>query len=295
MKKNKFLQPKIPFSQRIILVLSGIFLFFVLLESGLRLGGFIISSLQEHRNLQSIKQKGTYRILCLGESTTQDQYPLFLEQALNQSNIGVHFSVIDKGRAGTDTSTILNQVESYLADYHPDMVVTMMGINDKGEHIPYEVLTTSKVMFFIRSFRTYKLSRLLWLHILTKAKEVGRYNPNVDKQVSGKVQTHLSGIELKETPAESISTEDALKKALELNPKSESAYLELGVFHQYQGQFLQAEDAFKKALELNPKNDDAYLELGGVYRSQDKFPQAEDAFKKALELNPMNDNAYVAI
>ncbi|MBU4473202.1 MAG: hypothetical protein KJ842_03510, partial [Candidatus Omnitrophica bacterium] len=100
MKENKFLQPKVSPKQKIALVLFGLFLFFVLLEAGLRLGGFILLSIQEHRNLQSIKQKGAYRILCLGESTTQGQYPQFLEQVLNQRNIGVRFSVVDKGRGG---------------------------------------------------------------------------------------------------------------------------------------------------------------------------------------------------
>ena len=144
MKENKFLQPRVSPKQKIALIIFGIFLFFVLLEASLRLGGFILLSMQEHRNLQSIKQKGAYRILCVGESTTQRQYPQFLEEALNQRNIGVHFSVIDKGIAGTNTSTILSQVESYLNEYHPDMVVTMMGINDAGEHIPLEVVAISK-------------------------------------------------------------------------------------------------------------------------------------------------------
>jgi len=54
--------------------------------------------IQEYHNLQSIKQKGTYRIMCLGESTTRREYPPFLEEILNQRNIGVRFSVIDKGR-----------------------------------------------------------------------------------------------------------------------------------------------------------------------------------------------------
>jgi hypothetical protein len=60
-----------------------VFLFFVFLEASLRLGGFILLSIQENRNLQSLKQRGAYRILCLGESTTQGQYPQFLEQALS--------------------------------------------------------------------------------------------------------------------------------------------------------------------------------------------------------------------
>jgi hypothetical protein len=56
--------------QKIGLILFGLFLGVVLIEGGLRLGGFIFYSAQAHKNWQAIKQRGTYRILCLGESTT---------------------------------------------------------------------------------------------------------------------------------------------------------------------------------------------------------------------------------
>jgi len=292
MNKNKVLPLKISFRQKIILVFFGLFLFFVLLEASLRLGGFILLSIQEHRNLQSIKQKGVYRIMCLGESTTQGQYPEPLEKILNQRNIGVHFSVIDKGRVSTNILAILSKVESYIDKYHPDAVITMMGINDLGEHIPYEVVTASKITLFLKSFRTYKLSRLLWLHILTKAKEIGFYKPNKDRRSSGKVKTDLSGIELKEAPVKSIPTEGAFMKAIEINPKNPNAYLELGGLYKAQGKLVDSEQAFQKAIELNPKNYNSYLELGRIYRVQDKFLQAEESFKQAIELNPENDNAY---
>ena len=72
----------------------------------MRLGGFVILSLQELKNRVSITQKGEYRILCLGESTTQGQYPPFLEETLNRRNIGIKFSVIDKGVCGIETWAI---------------------------------------------------------------------------------------------------------------------------------------------------------------------------------------------
>jgi tetratricopeptide (TPR) repeat protein len=251
--------------------------------------------MQEHRNLQSIKQKGRYRIMCLGESTTQGQYPSFLEEALNKRNIGVRFSVIDKGRAATNTPVILSQVESYLGEYHPDIVVTMMGVNDRGEQVPFEVAATSKSMPLYKSLRVYKLMKLIRLHILTKAKEMGFYKPSEDKLHFGKAQIYFSIIGPKEIYAESIPTEDTLKKAIELNPKNDSAYIELGRFYQERGKFSQAEDALKKAIELNPKNDIAYFELGWLYRVQGISPQAEDAFKKAIELNPKNVRASVEL
>ncbi len=295
MNKNKTTQSKICFRQRIILVLFGLFLVFVFLEASLRLGGFILLSMQEYRNSQSIKQKGVYRIMCLGESTTRGQYPQFLEQALNQRNIGARFSVIDKGMGGKNTSIIISKVESYIDEYHPDAVVAMMGINDRGEYIPFEAATTSKGMLLIRPFRTYKLTRLLWLHILAKAKEIGFYKPSEDRWSFKKNQTYFSGIGLKEVPDGSISTEDLFKKTIALNPKDDKAYVELGWFYLTQFKFSQAEGVLRKAIELNPKNDDAYVKLGWFYHEQKKFSQAEGVLRKAIELNPKNDDAYVKL
>ena len=104
-------KPETNIRQKLILVISAVFLFLVLLEAALRLGGIIFLSLQEHRNRISVEQEGAYRILCLGESTTAGQYPHFLEEILNQRKIGVKFSVIDKGIPGAHTSTILYLLE----------------------------------------------------------------------------------------------------------------------------------------------------------------------------------------
>ncbi len=289
MRKNNPLKIIISFKTKIKLIIFGLFLCFVLIETGLRLVGFLFFSAQERRNIQSRKQEGTYRIMCLGESTTAGQYPKFLEQALNQSNIGVRFSVIDKGIVGINTSAILSQVEYYLNDYNPDMVVTMMGINDTGKHIPFEINTTSKTMLLIRPFRIYKLIRLLWLHILTKAEEIRTPKPDIGEQPFEENQ-----VELKLMHAESIPSEDSFRKAIEINPENDRAYTELGWIYREQGRHSEAVDLFNKALELNPENDRAYVELGRVCQAQGKHSEAADLFNKALELDPENDRTYGA-
>jgi len=246
MNQSSKAQVKISNCQKTYLMLFGIAVFIVTLELGLRLGGFILLSLQEHRNVQAIKQKGVYRIMCLGESTTAGKYPGPLEDILNKRNIGIRFSVIDKGIVGTDTVVILSQLKQNLDIYKPDMVVKMMGINDWEEHIPYEAVTTSKITILFKSFRVYKLTRLLWLHILTKAKERGLYKPDKESRSSEKIQTYLPGIGLKEAYAEPILTEDLLKKAIDLNPKNDDAYFGLGWLYLVQGKFSQAVDLLKK-------------------------------------------------
>jgi tetratricopeptide (TPR) repeat protein len=270
-----------PLRTKITLIIFGLFLFLILLEAGLRLGGFIILSLQEYRNLRSIKHKGTYRILCLGESTTADQWPPHLEEVLNQRHAGVRFSVIDKGVRATQTPIILAHLESNLNTYHPDMVVAMIGLNDRAPYIPDKAVSTSKIALFLASFRTYKLSRLLWLHIITKVKEEVRLD-------SGSGQLY-------QAQGKFPQAEDSYKKAIELQPQNSDAYVGLGQLYEAQDKFSQAEDSYKKAIELKLRNNGAYVGLGRLYEAQGKFSQAEDSYKKAIESTPQNNWAYGAL
>jgi tetratricopeptide (TPR) repeat protein len=281
-----------PLRTKITLIIFGLFLFLILLEAGLRLGGFVMLSLQDYRNRQSLKHQGTYRIMCLGESTTVDQYPPYLEKALNQRHAGMQFSVIDKGIDGTNSAVILSQLESNLTQYRPDMVVTMMGINDGGSYMPHEAFSTSKIARFFRSFRTYKLTRLLWLHMVTK---VEKMRPQAQSYLSQNDRAYVKLGRFYREQRKFSQAEDLFKEAIELNPKNDEACVRLGWLYQSQGKFSQAEDLFKKAIELNPKKDCAYFCLGWLYQAQGKFSQSEGSFKKAIELNPKNDEACVRL
>ncbi|MDD5130521.1 MAG: tetratricopeptide repeat protein, partial [Candidatus Omnitrophica bacterium] len=233
-------------------------------------------------------------------------------------NIGIHFSVIDKGLRGTNTPTILNNLESYLAQYHPDMVVAMMGLNDKGEHITVGVSAVAKDVFSIESLQTYKLARLLWLHIMNKAREAGLCSRNNTASIKCKeyyAEPELAEISLRKiaqlnpeddhaylergslcrSQGEFDCAEELFKKAIKLNPGNINAYIKLGRLYQEQNQFVQAEQLFKKALDYNSHSIDLYLELGKCYWEQSSFSQAEETFKEAIKLNPDNDSVYVGL
>jgi Tfp pilus assembly protein PilF len=274
--------------QKIISVFLGLLLTAFILEAGLRLGGWAILATQEFSNPRSIKQKGEFRILCLGDSTTQNQYPQLLEQVLNQRNVGMHFSVVDKGKIGTNTPAILSHVEAYLSEYHPDLVVAMMGINDHKVKY-YQDIPESEGWLF-RHSRLYRFCRILYVSILKKIKREDIYGLNKLGQIR---RAKLEDIG---TVTESINLpEKSLRKAIELNPKNDTAYVELGQLYRKQGRFAEAENSFKKAIEFNPNNDIAHLKLAELYQVQDKFSQAEDSFKKALELKPENEDIHIQL
>ena len=326
-------QSKANFRQKALTLISGILLCAVLFEISLRLGGFIFLSLQERRNRIAVKQKGSYRIMCLGESTTavgEDPYPAQLEGILNQRNIDIKFSVINCGMVAVNSLSINSELEDNLNKYNPDMVTVMMGINDYGYIEYYDGISEVNTTLF-NKFRTYRLIKILWMRFVNKIKKRESYNLGREKaiadsreifstfglkdfytdgMVSGQTEEKLRQA-LKLAPQNDnlylglgwcyraqrkySQAEESFKMALELNPRNDIAYIGLGWCFDYRGNYAQAEESFKEALKLNPGNETAYVGLGIAYRNQGKHTQSEESFKKALELNPKNDMAYVGL
>jgi tetratricopeptide (TPR) repeat protein len=86
-------------------------------------------------------------------------------------------------------------------------------------------------------------------------------------------------------------SQDAIAKAIELDSKNAAAYVSRGVGNYYVpsslggGIDLAIRD-FQKAIELNPKSDEAYLWLGLAMRKSNRNAEARKAFARSLELNP---------
>ena len=118
------------FIKKLSLILFGIMLSLVLLECGLRLAGWTISSYQQYKNNKALKNKSQYIIMCLGESTTQGQWPIQLQQILNEKYSN-KFSIIDCGVAGTNLGVILKSLDKNIKKYNPNIAICMMGINDQ--------------------------------------------------------------------------------------------------------------------------------------------------------------------
>ena len=257
-----------------------------------------------------MQQKDAYRIICLGESTTAgvglQTWPGQLDRILNQKNIGVKFSVVNKGMIGVNTSFILGQIDNILNLYKPDMVISMMGVNDKGIKY-YADITDSESQLF-NKFRTYRLAKLLWKHIVEKIKEDRRCESN-NKNVAYAVlpNEQIRG-ETKETVRFSpnnriyynlgnnyisqnklLEAEKAFRKAIKLDPRDYESYTCLGHCYMWTEKLNKARATFHKALTINPKNDDAYANLGWCYENLRMWLHAGKMYEKAIEANPKNE------
>ena len=85
--------------------------------------------------------------------------------------------------------------------------------------------------------------------------------------------------------------QDSIARAIERDPKLAAAYISRGVGNYYLpaafgGGIEPAVRDFQKAIELDPKSDEAYLWLGLAMRKSNRNAEARNAFSKSLELNP---------
>jgi lysophospholipase L1-like esterase len=79
-----------------------------------------------------------FSILCLGDSFTfglgadpDNSYPAHLERILNKINHGQRYKVFNGGILGGNSSSILlEQLNSYINKYAPDMIIIMTGMNN---------------------------------------------------------------------------------------------------------------------------------------------------------------------
>jgi len=294
-------------AQKIALVFLAFILFAGALEMSLRLGGFVLSSMQEHRNQVAIQKKGDYRILCLGESTTaggQESYPNQLQEVLNNGKRPVTFAVINKGVPAINTFGILSQLEDNIEKYKPDMVIVMMGINDSGRHMPQEDEPQKNETSFLNSLKVYRMSRFLWLRILNKLKEEKLFvaQDKAYAQMQNVPVADLSDAKACLDAGRKCSergdyscAEELFNKALKADPDNDGAYLLLGWCYKEQGRYPESEAAFKKALEFNSSNDSAYSGLGWLYLDKHELEKAEGLLKESMRINQKNYLAYALL
>ena len=282
--------------QKIVLIIGGILFTLLFLEIGLRIGGFILLSIQDSEN-SIIGDNKDYRILTLGESTTADfignfSWPRQLEDILNNRSSKIKFKVFNEGVGGTNTAYILSNLEDNLDKYNPDIVITMMGANDYKLRVKYEESLGVKVSLWLEDIRVYKLSKLLLIAWKNKLKNLNIIRASNTKDIERKFvikkyeDESQNYLELWQTYWNhgAIKAEEMFKKSLEEDPKNAEMYIEFGLFYQYQIKFDKAEDLFKKSIEINPENEKGYVSLGWLYTTQEKFDEAEEMFDKAEEM-----------
>lgn len=148
---------------RIGVIFFGLFSAVLCCEVLLRVAGMLVAIPQIWRNVSALQAVGGYKILVLGESTTAGgsiSWPAQLENELNRRNPRRKFVVFNEAEVGISTALILARLEKNIMKYHPDMVVTMMGINDHNVPFVFEGTFGQEMHSFFRYLRLYKVFRI---------------------------------------------------------------------------------------------------------------------------------------
>ncbi len=107
------------------------------------------------------------------------------------------------------------------------------------------------------------------------------------KDAVGYYQRILSMYDKANNPAKAV---EAAKKLIELNPKDEQSFYNLGFMYQKMQNYPEAIAAFRKAIEVKPAYDMAWFQIGYCYYMQKNYAEAAKAFQKNVEI--VSDNFY---
>ncbi len=304
--------PSTTLRQKIFLVCFGMMLLAAGLEIGLRLGGWVFTTLQERRNWRALAVQEDVRILCLGESTTafggENSYPAQLERLLDSRAKGKRFAVINKGIPGMTTRYILEQLPENLRLYRPHIVLAMMGVNDRQEVNLYRSHLASGGDL-LRTLRVYKLVELSIEHLRAKlkmfaakseaaslsgqARETAATLAAFQRRIADSprdINLYLEYINYCIDAGHIDKARGLIKEALAFDPGGVIGLLELSWLYKQRGQYLIAEEALNDALRQNPQNTAqlqyiGYLtrvELGRLYKEQGRLSEAESVFVSLL-------------
>lgn len=161
----------------LLAVFVGVVVFGLLLEGGLRVTGGRFLLAQERHNRAALAQQGAMGVLCVGDSMTAGQYPLFLEAALEARLPGQDVAVFDVGRPSTNSWFVLSHLDAWLDRYEPRVVVAMLGINDSGRALPYRLDTPGHPLRLHERLRVWRLARLVASRVGGGAEDVPRGTP----------------------------------------------------------------------------------------------------------------------
>jgi protein O-mannosyl-transferase len=75
-----------------------------------------------------------------------------------------------------------------------------------------------------------------------------------------------------------------LEKAVQLNPESKDAFVDLGVAYGIMGNFARSSVMLEKALVIDPNDPNIYINLGISYQNSGNLEKAKECFEKAKEL-----------
>jgi len=184
---------------------SSIFITLAAAELVLRSLGALLLLPAALRNRRSEADREALRVLVLGESTSAEffcngkacSWPSQLEELLVSR--GIKAKVYNEAVGGTNTSLLLLRLPGYLEAYRPQIVISMMGVNDT---IRISLIRDSALWRIFDGLRVVKLAR--WINASLRRRGAcelsdrfldARFNAQVDRGFALSRRTAESEVE----------------------------------------------------------------------------------------------------
>jgi tetratricopeptide (TPR) repeat protein len=250
----------------VFFILLALMIGFLLLECALRFSGYLVHLPKITRNHFAAKERQDVRILCIGESTTDSQWPKYLEEALEQSGLSSYsFAIVDKAITSVDTARLVAELPDHMQKYEPHLVIAMVGVNDFLDVLPYSFSIFDRIKLFFSGFRVIKLCRI------------------------ARSRAHFSFFKIREAMAAADSFEIKKSKILNAYENSDTSsgyYLELGeLFHSY-FKYDEAIALLNKGVVKHPENPELFNLLTMSYLDNGHIDVALKIVQKALKRTP---------
>lgn len=202
-----------------------------------------------------------YRILCLGESTTAPAFdearwdyswPAQLSELLRRRYPGRRVQVINKGVPSTNSAAVVAALPGYLDKFHPDLVISMLGVNDPFWFGVVESARGGPIVSALRGIKVVKLARYLYYEGL------GRAAPLTPAQAYRLWLSAVSQIQAGHTE----EGEKILRGIMRGDPGWEPPYHQLVSLYMVQRDAGRAGFALQQALALDPDYHGSAVALG---------------------------------
>jgi tetratricopeptide (TPR) repeat protein len=100
------------------------------------------------------------------------------------------------------------------------------------------------------------------------------------------------GVAMEQQGQRTAEVVSAYERAVELDPVSSGAWLNLGTVHYGQRRWSEAEACYRKALAARPEYALAHYNLGNLFDETGRQKEAIEHYRKALELDPSHADAH---
>lgn len=295
------------FAQKTILVFFGL----VLTEIIFQVFGLLLAHPVDGKT-DFVGDPDAVRILTIGESTTEwggsNSYPSRLEVRLANLIKDKKIKIYNEGHAGSNTHEILQRIPIWMQKYRPNIVITMMGIND-----PWGItISESPVLSALDHVKLFKLMHLGWINFQAAQKgKVVRARVRKDIGISDKYpdlapEGHDPEIESTEIGEKFKQAEvlfdsknyrnavAVLEQTMKVARRRYPQYLfKLGLAKYYSGQVEGGDRAFDEFVKLRHSSN-AYFSVGSfIYflhgaSNREGREKAIRYLKAGYDLNPKN-------